>query len=64
MPVLAPAGEFLSFASPSLMDVANAENAGAIFCKRKKPKKRRPYAAYFLRSSILTRVVKRDSLPL
>jgi hypothetical protein len=41
-PVLAPAGETLSFASPSHMDVVNAENAGAFFRKRKYPKKRRP----------------------
>jgi hypothetical protein len=38
----------LSFASPSHMDVVNAENEGAFFRKRKYPKRRRPYAACFL----------------
>jgi hypothetical protein len=32
------------------MDVANAENARAIFCQKKIPKKRNPDAACFLRS--------------
>jgi len=32
------------------MYVANAENAGAIFCQRKVSKRNPPDAAYFLRS--------------
>ncbi|NOS74240.1 MAG: hypothetical protein HOP36_06835 [Methyloglobulus sp.] len=62
--VLAPTGEILSFASPSHMDVAHAENAGAIFCKRKKPKKRRPDAACFLRSGIFIGVCWKGLLSL
>jgi hypothetical protein len=46
------------------MDVANVENAGAFFHKRKYPKKKRPYAACFLRSSILPGIAGRDLLSL
>jgi cytochrome c-type biogenesis protein CcmH len=48
------------FCFASYMGVANAENAGAIFCQKKYPKKRRPYAASFLRSSNLSGFSGRD----
>jgi hypothetical protein len=60
--VLAPEGEFLSFAQPNHMDVVNVENAGAIFHKRKYPKLRRPGCR--LRFSHLPGVVKKDFLSL
>ncbi|WP_152976335.1 hypothetical protein [Methyloglobulus morosus] len=46
------------------MDVANAENAGAVFRQRKVSKRNPPDAACFLRFSHLPGVVKRDSLSL
>ncbi|MEQ1484283.1 hypothetical protein [Methyloglobulus sp.] len=51
--VLVPTDEILSFASPSHMDVANAENAGAVFSKKSMQRKGDPNAAYLLRFSHL-----------
>ena len=38
MPIPAPAGGLLFFAQQATLDVANAENAGAIFCQKKETK--------------------------
>jgi hypothetical protein len=60
--VLAPEGGSLSFASPKYMDVLNIENAGAIFCKRKEPMKRRPDAGCYLRSGIFAGIFQKGLL--